>query len=189
VEILGAAFGFTEELRARARELEAGPPPRSVPGQRTEIDWSRPRGWGLVAVDEGAPAGSLASLTLAALLAGNGVTIVTPENRRAEAEALVGRLHASGVPEEVLALAPTGADLLELARAEIAFAATNLDLATTRALYAVLGETPETARGLKALLAIQEGPRPGAEGFLRQFTLPTTVAIRTLRYGADLDLS
>ena len=55
---------------------------------------------------------------------------------------------------------------------------------------ASLGVTEEDAgqRWLKALISIDDGLRPGEPGFLRQFALPKTVAIRTLRHGADLEL-
>ncbi len=44
-------------------------------------------------------------------------------------------------------------------------------------------------RGLKALISVDDGPRPGETGFLRLFAHPKTVAVRTLHHGAELEIA
>lgn len=168
--------------------LRASAPARTVPGQHTMLNWDRPRGAGLIAVDGQAAPESLSRLVAAALLAGNRVFIFGPAEQRAEAQALLEKLHGAGYSPSEVQVAADGADLLELANGDIEFAATDLDEETTRTLYARLAETPASAIRLKALLTVQDGPPPGSAAFVRQFTLPETIAIRTLHNGADLDL-
>ncbi len=64
-------------------------------------------------------------------------------------------------------------------------------LRAARQVYERLAETRETLgqNWIKALINMNDGPRPGEVGFLRLFALPKTVVINTLRHGADLELS
>ena len=55
-----------------------------------------------------------------------------------------------------------------------------------RRLAARLGQPWEGQRWIKALLTAEDGPAPDGAGFLRRFALPKTIAVRTLRHGADL---
>ena len=65
-----------------------------------------------------------------------------------------------------------------------------MGLEATQRVHARLGvpREDEGQKWLKALISMDEGPRPGEPGFLRLFALPKTVSIRTLRHGADLEL-
>ena len=93
------------------------------------------------------------------------------------------------MPDHVLVLAP-GESLLPLAAGPLQFAATDLGLGATRRLHGVLSVTHESEGQdwVKALISVADGLAPGEPGFLRQFALPRTVAVRTLRHGAQLDL-
>jgi hypothetical protein len=42
---------------------------------------------------------------------------------------------------------------------------------------------------VKSLLSPLDGPQPGEPGFVRRFVWPVVLAVRTLRHGADLDLT
>jgi RHH-type proline utilization regulon transcriptional repressor/proline dehydrogenase/delta 1-pyrroline-5-carboxylate dehydrogenase len=161
-----------------------------VPGQETFTAWDTPRGVGLVAVDDGSDPSMLANLIAGPLAAGNGVVVATTVRQRPFAEKMIAALHQAGVPEDVVALAGERERLEALAASPIRFAAVDLDLAQTQSLYRVLGVTREDEgeRGLKALISMAHGPRPGEPGFLQQFAHPKTVAIRTLRHGAELEL-
>lgn len=90
----------------------------------------------------------------------------------------------------MLALGPKGCSrtAAKLAAGPLEFVATDLSLEETRAIYRALGVVATGQSCLKALIATAEGPLPGETGFLRQFALPKTIAIRTLRHGADLEL-
>ncbi|MBF8267021.1 MAG: delta-1-pyrroline-5-carboxylate dehydrogenase [Dehalococcoidia bacterium] len=175
---------------AASPEVAEPQPTVAIPGQTNSVLWDTPRGIGVVGADDGADPATLAGLVFGALLAGNGLTMaVTPGPARVS-QVLAACLHQAGVPRDVLALAPRGVSPETLAAGPIHFAAVDLALERTRALYRVLGATPEEAgqRWLKALISVGEGPRPGEPGFLRRFALPKAVSIRTLRHGADLKL-
>ena len=90
----------------------------------------------------------------------------------------------------MLDVAPRDVSVEELAAGPVHFAAIDLPLEDTRALYQVLGRTEEQVgqQWLKALISIADGPIPGEPGFLRLFAHPKTVAVQTLRHGADLEL-
>ena len=164
------------------RELGEPQPTVQVPGQRTELRYETPRGLGLVRAR-----GENAAWWLAAtLLAGNAAAVIDSPTLAPVAAALL----RAGVPAEVLR--PEDGDagrLLALAaEPEVAFAAVDGGPALARALWRRLGPTAEGQRSLKALLSPLDGPQPGEPGFLRRFTWPKVVAVRTLRHGADLAL-
>ena len=68
------------------------------------------------------------------------------------------------------------------------FAVTDMGLEATQRVYERLSVTREEEgqRWLKALVSMDDGPRPGEAGFLRLFAIPKTIGIRTLRHGADM---
>jgi hypothetical protein len=68
----------------------------------------------------------------------------------------------------------------------VAFVAGALDEPARQRLAARLGQPWDGQRWIKALLTLDDGPAPGESGFLRRFALPKTIAVRTLRHGADL---
>ncbi len=77
-----------------------------------------------------------------------------------------------------------------LAAGPISFAGVSLTLEGTQAINRVFGVTKEDSgqNWLKALISLNEGPRPGEIGFLRQFAYPKAITVQTLRHGADLEL-
>jgi RHH-type proline utilization regulon transcriptional repressor/proline dehydrogenase/delta 1-pyrroline-5-carboxylate dehydrogenase len=178
-----------EMLRAavRAARLELARPQRSVPvpGQRTELWYDTPRGAALLhARSEQAP-----WWLAAALLAGNPCLIVDSPRLEPVARAL----RAAGVPEAALQLDASDGEprrrLLALASGE----RTDLVVldsagALAREVYRRLGPTPASRSSFKALLCAADGPQPGDEGFVRRFAWPRTVAVNTLRHGAELAL-
>jgi RHH-type proline utilization regulon transcriptional repressor/proline dehydrogenase/delta 1-pyrroline-5-carboxylate dehydrogenase len=187
-------------LVSRVSELVLDEPTLPVPGQHTVASWAAPRGAGLVVADATAAPADLVLYLAGALLAGNGVAVVTAPGHRALAADLVGRLTAGGVPDTALRLLePGGADTgagagagawlevaLALAGGPIAFVAGVTAEAVRQRLAARLGQPWEGQRWIKALLTAEDGPAPDEAGFLRRFALPKTVAVRTLRHGADL---
>ena len=176
-----------------ASEIDGQQPTIEIPGQRNCISWETPRGIGIVAVNDATPSVTLVGLILGPLLAGNGI-VVAPGGRHGPlCDLIVKSLYDHGVPEDVLTTVQlTGLEtLVNLAQRSFQFALVDLDEGDTRVIYSVLGITRE-AEGqnwLKALISLDEGPRPGEAGFLRLFALPKTIAIRTLRHGADLELA
>ena len=162
-----------------------------IPGQRNFVGWHTARGVGLAAVDEGSNPAMLASLIFGPLLAGNGVLLAQDHTDIKLAAMVVRALWDSGVPVNVLDLAPANVSAEELAAGPINFAAVDLSIQRTRRINEVLGVTDEKAgqRWLKALISMSDGSRPGEEGFLRLFVHPKTVAINTLRHGADLKMA
>ncbi len=191
-----AAKHITATLDAVTRLLGAAPeiatpqPTVAIPGQDNFITWDTPRGLGVVSVDDGSDPATLAALIFRPLLAGNGVLVATPAEVAPTASAIAESAWRAGVPREVLCLAPADAALEGLAAGPVHFAAVDLALERTQALYRVLGETREAAgqRWLKALISVSDGPTPAEPGFLRLFAHPKAVAIQTLRHGADLKL-
>ncbi len=140
-------------------------------------------------MDDSAPPENLAGLIFGPLAAGNGLVVWVSSGYVPLAGLLVEALRGSGVPDHVLALAP-GEGLLPLACGPLQFAATDLGLGATRQLHRVLAVTHESEDQdwVKALISVADGLAPGESGFLRQFALLRTVAVRTLRQGAQLDL-
>ena len=142
--------------------------------------------------DKATSSDRLTSMVVGSLLAGNGLVIAPAANAYPLAEVLVGCLLRAGVPSDVLRLLPERRMETSLALADqmFHFAVTDLGLAATQCIYERLGVTREDQgqKWLKALISLQEGPLPGEPGYLRLFTLPKTIVIRTLRHGADLDL-
>ncbi len=180
-ERLGASAAGEALLKAaRVARSELGMPADTVAvaGQDTRMRFDYRRGPGVLRA-RGADAGWWLA---AALLAGNGVTVV---DSHALADAL-DALHAEGVPEDVLRRDEGGvAHFLRLASMPgVEFAAA--DGGPLCSLARALGPTPEGQRGLKAMLSPLDGPQPGEEGFLRRFAWPRVTAVRTLRHGADL---
>jgi RHH-type proline utilization regulon transcriptional repressor/proline dehydrogenase/delta 1-pyrroline-5-carboxylate dehydrogenase len=175
---------------AAAPEISRPQPTVEIPGQTNFVRWDTPRGVGIAAVDEGSDPAALASLIFGPLLAGNGLLVATSSGPDRVAQVIVECLTRSGVPREVVALAPPGASLTSLAASLIHFAAVDLALEPTQALYRVLGVTEEEKgqRWLKALISASDSIAPGEPGFLKLFAHPKAVAVRTLRHGADLEL-
>ncbi|MGH2583691.1 MAG: aldehyde dehydrogenase family protein, partial [Dehalococcoidia bacterium] len=185
------ALAVVEALLGRLREVATPAPTVPLPGQQTETHWETPRGCGIVVVDDGAPPESLPSLTVAALLAGNGVVVLPDTDRRPLAEVLVAALHHAGVPRESLVLAPVGLDLAAaVGLPSVTFAAADVGIEQAHELYRLLGDAsaaPE-ATHLKALISLADGPGPAQPSFLRRFALPKTVAVQTLHLGAELEM-
>ena len=174
---------------AAAAEIRGNEPTVHIPGQTNYVDWDMPRGAGIAAVDDDALPESPAGLIFGPLAAGNGLVVPASPGYAPLAGLLVEALHESGVPDRVLALALEDS-LLSLAAGPLQFAATDLGLGATRELHVVLAVTHESEGQdwVKALISVADGLAPGEHGFLRQFALPRTVAVRTLRHGAQLDL-
>ncbi|MEE8518939.1 MAG: hypothetical protein V3S98_07425, partial [Dehalococcoidia bacterium] len=147
-------------------------------------------GVGVAAVDEHADAATLAGLIVGPLLMGNGVVVAARGRMQEIAEPLVQALRGAGVPQASLALASSMVGPVALAAGPVHFAAVDLSLEDTRAVNVALSTTDEASgqRWIKALIAMGDGVRPGEPGFLRQFARPKTVAIQTLRHGAELGL-
>jgi hypothetical protein len=105
-------------------------------------------------------------------------------------ESVVEALAAAGLPGSVLAFVDGGSDaLLQLAESpRVAFVATDASGSLLGELWKRLGPTAPEQRCLKALFSPQDGPQPGEPGFLQRFAWAKTIAIRTLRHGADLGL-
>jgi hypothetical protein len=175
---------------AAASEITGPQPTVEIPGQTNFVRWDTPRGVGIVAVDEGSDPATMAALIFGPLLAGNGVLVAGSPGPDRVAQSIVECLTRSGVPQEVVGLAPAGASLTALAAGPIHFAAVDLALESTQALYSVLGVTKEETgqRWLKALISMGDSVAPGEPGFLRLFAHPKAVAVQTLRHGADLEL-
>ena len=162
-----------------------------IPGQTNYLRWDTPRGIGLAAVDDGAGPAELAALLFGALLAGNGVMVSSGPRSYPAAQLMIDSLIACGVPTDAVYLAPRGISPEVLAAGPISFAGISLGQDATRAVYRVLGVTNENSgqRWLKALISLNESHQPGEAGFLRLFAHPRTIAVQTLRHGADLELT
>ena len=175
---------------AAVPEIAELQPTVEIPGQTNFVLWDTPRDVGLAAIDDGADPASLAALIFGPLLAGNGLIIASGPSSHQAAKFLAGSLISAGVPRETVFLAPPEVLLESLAAGPVSFAATDLTRQGTQALYRVLGDTKEDSgqTWLKALISLNEGPRPGETGFLRQFAYPKAITVQTLRHGADLEL-
>jgi hypothetical protein len=189
-------------LVARVPELALDEPGLQVPGQDTVTTWTTTRGGGLVVVDEGASGEDLVALVYGALLAGNGVALAVAPGQRPLAQRLVALAHQAGVPPSALRLVDAGpaggpagggdwlrgALTLAGAPAGIAFAAVapGATAGVAERLAGALARPWEGQRWIKALLTLDGAPGPDEAGFLRRFALPKTIAVRTLRHGADL---
>lgn len=164
----------------------------TLPGQKNWVDWQTPRGTGFVASDGATPPERFAGMVFGPLLAGNGLIVAPAIALQPLAMVLLRALHRAGVPREVLGIAPHGGPeaAVWLANDMFHFAVTDMGIEETARIYKRLGVTREEQgqRWIKALISMQDGRRPGEEGFLRQFALPKAIAIRTLRHGADLEL-
>ena len=186
-------------LVARVPELALDEPGLQVPGQDTVTTWTTPRGGGLVVVDEGASGEDLVALVYGALLAGNGVALAVAPGQSAPGAA-PGRPPAPGGRPAVRA-APggcrTGGDgegWLRAARLTLAGGARSpsppsppgATAGIQDRLARALARPWEGQRWIKALLTLEDAPGPDEAGFLRRFALPRTIAVRTLRHGADL---
>jgi hypothetical protein len=173
-----------------APEITGPQPTVEIPGQTNFVRWDTPRGVGITAVDEGSDPAALASLIFGPLLAGNGLLIAAHPGPDRVARLIVECLIRSSVPQEVVGVVPPGIPLIALASSPIHFAAVDLALGPTQALYRALGVTNEDTgqRWLKALISISDTVGPGEPGFLRLFAHPKAVAVQTLRHGANLEL-
>ncbi len=187
-KILGNSLA--KQVLASAPEIIERQPTVTVPGQKNFLTLDTPLGVGLVAVDKGANLSNLPAMVFAALMAGNGVTVVPNKEAEQEAKTLVWTLHKAGVPGSVVGICGPDIALESLGGECIHFAAVDLDIGKTHALNRVMGITDEDSgqRWLKKLITLAEGPRPGEPGFVRRFAHPKVVAIKTLRHGADLEL-
>ena len=161
-----------------------------IPGQTNFVLWDTPRGVGITAVGQEPDPATLLGLIFGPLLAGNGLLVAAGPRSKPVVQVVLDALRSSGVPQDVLDLAPPDVSVAELAGDPVQFAAVDLSLEDTRALYQVLGRTQEQdgQQWLKALISVADGPLPGEPGFLRLFAHPKAVAIQTLRHGADLEL-
>jgi len=169
------------ELAQAARsELGDPRPTLAIAGQFGELRAEPPRGLGLVHARGPAAIAWLA----APLLAGDAVVVVGSPSLVPAVEALI----AAGVPGAALAVVEGGEEVLpRLAGSPaVAFVATDATGPLLHATRARLGPTAEGQRWLKALLSPLDGPQPGEPGFLRRFAWAKTIAIRTLRHGAEL---
>ncbi|MBI2857009.1 MAG: aldehyde dehydrogenase family protein, partial [Chloroflexi bacterium] len=186
------ALDVAEKVLSAAPEVAAPEPTLAVPGQRNYTTWETPRGKGFMATDDDASPARFVGMVFGPLLASNGLVLAPSARQRGMASVLTSALHAGGVPAAVLALPPeAGTEVAEALAADVFhFAVTDLGAEATQRVYERLGETREAdgQRWLKALISMQDGPLPGEPGFLRRFALPKTVAIRTLRHGAELEL-
>ncbi|MBI4296292.1 MAG: proline dehydrogenase family protein [Chloroflexi bacterium] len=164
----------------------------AMPGQNNFIDWATPRGVGFVATDNDTGADRFAGMVFGPLLAGNGLILAPSANLKAMAAVLMSALYRAGVPRRVLGVAPYGGPEAAVLLADdmFQFAVTDMALEETFHVYERLGQTREDKgqRWVKTLISMQEGHCPGEPGFVRQFALPKTIAIRTLRHSADLEL-
>ncbi len=160
---------------------------------RLEMAIQPPRGTGYVATDDGTPPGLYLAMVLAPLLAGNGIVLAPSSELRPFSTLFIHCLNRAGVPGRVVHLAAQGGPAAAAALADdtFQFAVVDMSLQAARQVYERLAETRETVgqNWIKALISMNDGPRPGEVGFLRLFALPKTVVINTLRHGADLDLS
>lgn len=181
----GLIAAFAAMLR-QTDEITEQRPTIALPGQETVLDWSLPRGVGLVVVDESAPPSSLGFLTAAALLAGNGVVLAVPHVLGRAALALVLALRRAGVPPTSLVLLPTGQLPDTVPDGRFNFIAADVSLTRAGLLAASLARQHAGQRAIPAFMSVTDAPAPGEPEFLRRFTIPRTIAIRTLRHGADL---
>ncbi|MSQ15829.1 MAG: aldehyde dehydrogenase family protein [Dehalococcoidia bacterium] len=190
-------------------EIDRPQPTLEVPGQKNFTSWETPRGIGIVAANDATEPAMFAGMVFGALLAGNGVLVASSPGCQPLCDLLIDNLYSAGVPKEVLAsvsfeaggargtssrrTAASGGSiglLTDLAERPFNFALVDLDESDTRSIYSVMGITLESQgqNWFKALISLDEGPRLGEAGFLRLLALPKTMAIRTLRHGADLEL-
>jgi len=180
--------GVLSALSRQVAEIREAQPTNPIPGQQTSIDWSLPRGIGGVVLDERASPETLAYLVGAALLAGNGIVVATAPVLHGAARALVQALRRSGVPAQCLALLE-GTDIPDtVPPGRFDFIAADVALPRARRLAASLARRYPGQRNMPAFLSEADGPGLDEPGFLRRFALPRTIAIRTLRHGADLAL-
>jgi acyl-CoA reductase-like NAD-dependent aldehyde dehydrogenase len=163
-----------------------------VPGQVNYIDRRTPRGVGFVATDAACPVSRFAGMVFGPLLAGNGLVLAPHPGLQRVADLVAGSLHRAGVPRSVVRLAPQGGPQTALAMADDMFHFAVTDMATeqTARINERLAATRETKgqTWVKALFSMHDCHRPGEPGFVGQFALPKTVAVRTLRLGADLSM-
>ncbi|MBM3933041.1 MAG: hypothetical protein FJ319_01850 [SAR202 cluster bacterium] len=171
------------------KEVGEARPTVNVPGQDNFIVWT-PRGGGIVMVDEGASPEALAGMLFGTIVAGNGAVVCVPSHLRALAGLLVDALHEAGVSQYALFLAEADATPDSLAALPVHFAVADLGAEGTASLHRALSVTSEDGgqRWLKALVSMSDGTRPGEPCFLWRLCHAKTVAVSTLRHGADLDL-
>ncbi|MBI2859381.1 MAG: proline dehydrogenase family protein [Chloroflexi bacterium] len=184
-DVVSSVLGAADELLQKQATL-------AIPGQTNYLDWTMPRGVGFVATQTGSSPGSMAAMVFAPLLAGNGIALAPDDDLVPLARNMTHALHEAGVPKASLRLLEQGGPgvALSLAEEKFHFAVTDMGLSETQAVNERLAATDE-AHGqtwLKALISMPDSLQPGEPGFLRSFALPRTVAIRTLRHGADLKL-
>jgi hypothetical protein len=172
----------------QAGEVMEQSPTIPLPGQETVLDWTLPRGVGLVVVDESAPPSSLGYLAAAALLAGNGVVLAVPHVLGRAAMALLLSLRGGGVPPTALVLLPAGQLPETVPAGRFDFIAADVALPRAQRLSAALSRRHPGQRGIPAFLSVTDAPAPGEPGFLRRFAIARTIATRTLRHGADLGM-
>lgn len=182
------SFDIVRKVLSQSTEILEKQPTIDIPGQVTFNDWATPRGTGVIAISESTPPENVLSFTFGALLAGNGVVVFPSENNRGLCKSIVAKLKECGVSSRSLKIAPDGVRLGDLLSGTITFAI--LDLPRDRVLeaYSTLGNFDPDQISIKALFTPDDMFLPGEEGFLRQFALAKTIAVRTLRRGADLAL-
>lgn len=160
----------------------------TLPGQETVLDWSLPRGIGLVIADDTAAPASLGYLAAAALLAGNGVLLAAPHALGPAAMALLAASRRAGIPPTALTLLPPGQLPDEVPAGRFDFIAADVAPVRATSLSASLARRHTGQRGIPAFLSVTDAPAAGAPGFVRRFAIPRTIASRILRHGADLAL-
>ncbi len=175
-----------------AAEVIDPQPTLAVPGQVNYVDWSTPRGIGFIATDSRTTPGLFCAMVFGPLLAGNGLILAPNAQLMPLAGEIVSALREAGVPTNVVSLASEGGvrAAMALAGEPFQFAVTDMGLEATRAVLQRLAVTYEDTgqKWLKALISMPDSLRPGETGFVRNFALPKTIAIRTLRHGADMKL-
>jgi len=152
------AIDFLEYYAREAVALDEGRTLVQVPGERNTMHYA-PRGVAAVIAPWNFPLAIPCGMTVAALAAGNAAVLKPAEQSPASAGALVGALHAAGVPADALSLLPgygeVGAALVRDPRVHvIAFtgsSAVGLDILRAAA------ETPEAQGHVKRVVAEMGG--------------------------------
>ena len=157
---------------------------REIPGQRSYVDWRSPRGAGIAAFGESVPGETIGAFVGAALLAGNGLTVLGPPVAGECVQALLD----AGIPASSLRFEADRSALVALAHGAYHFAAGDLPLATLQPLRMALAENRPGIPAFRVWIGNEDGPVPGSPGFLRRFALPKAVAINTLRHAVDLGI-
>ncbi len=181
-----AAANYAERLIEESVALERPIDTISMPGQRTFLTRSTPLGVGIVAVGSGLDRDEMIAAIIAPLLAGNGVAVVGAAVG-SEAAELVASLHGAGVSQA--SLKAVSADSIESAptpNGGWGFALACCDMTSAAELFRLVSRNDEGLPLLPKLLSLHDLPPVGDPRLLHRFVHEKTVAIRTLRHGADL---